>query len=103
MPCGESRTAGHIHARAGLRSSRAASMRGRLAALHWAPERGGVRVSTSRRRFLYLLGLGSAGGLLAACTQGAPASSPTRVSTAAAKPVAPVGTAVPADHPTIAG
>jgi iron(III) transport system substrate-binding protein len=51
---------------------------------------------TTRRRFLYLLGLASGGGLLAACSQAAPAPSPT----AAPKPAAP--TAAPTTAPAAA-
>jgi iron(III) transport system substrate-binding protein len=49
---------------------------------------------TTRRRFLYLLGLASGGGLLVACSQTAPSASPTSAPTAAPKPAAP--TAAPA-------
>jgi iron(III) transport system substrate-binding protein len=84
-----------------------------------------MREPTSRRRFLYLAGLVSGGGLLAACAPAAPAP-PTAAPTPAAKPTAPPastpapaptaapvvaatappapkpGQAVPKDHPTIA-
>jgi iron(III) transport system substrate-binding protein len=86
--------------------------------------------TTTRRRFLYLAGLASGGGLLAACSQATPAAptavptvapkpttAPTSAPAAAPKPAAPtvapaatsappavakVGQAVPKDNPTIA-
>ena len=74
---------------------------------------------TTRRRFLYLAAVTSGGGLLAACSQAAPAASPTPVAPAStvAAPVGPTvapavggapppapkaGHAVADDHPTIA-
>jgi iron(III) transport system substrate-binding protein len=56
---------------------------------------------TTRRRFLYLLGLASGGGLLAACSQAAPAT-PTAAPTAAPKPAAAPATAAPAAAATAA-
>src|SRR5437868_3309898 len=81
----------------------------------------------SRRRFLVIAGVASAGGLLAACSQASPAAPPTAASQptaapapkptaapaaaptaaatlvgAAVPPVAKAGQAVPKDHPTIA-
>ncbi|MBV9892533.1 MAG: extracellular solute-binding protein [Chloroflexi bacterium] len=83
--------------------------------------------ATTRRRFLYMVGIVSGGGVLSACTQASapqptaapptaapskpttpPAAAPTTVTppavvpTTALPPVAKVGQAVPSTHPTIA-
>jgi iron(III) transport system substrate-binding protein len=58
---------------------------------------------TSRRRFLYLVGIFSGGGLLAACSQASPPSPTAAPTTApAAKPTAPAATQAPAAAPTAA-